>query len=155
MKAILMHESGEPDVLQYGEVETPWLDGDHQLLIRFKAAGVNPIDTKLRNRGTYYQEQIPAILGCDCPGVVEAAGQGVSRFRTGDEVNFCHGGIGGVMGNSVEYNLVDERLVAKKSAVINCATAAAAPCSFSQRDSNDQEPLPGHSRLYHQGRFRD
>ena len=127
MKAILIHESGEPDVLQYGEAETPWLGGDHQLLIRLKAAGVNPIDTKLRNRGTYYPEQIPAILGCDCPRVVEAAGQGVSRFRTGDEVYFYHGGIGGVQGNSSEYNVVDERLVTKKSAVIDCTTAAAAP----------------------------
>ncbi|HSH43938.1 MAG TPA: alcohol dehydrogenase catalytic domain-containing protein, partial [Arenicellales bacterium] len=81
MKAILMTEPGPPEVLRPAEVETPDISGPHDLLIRLHAAGINPVDTKLRSRGTYYPERMPAILGCDGAGVVERVGSGVERFR--------------------------------------------------------------------------
>lgn len=128
MRAVLMHQSGNPDVLLYShEVEPPRIHTGHQLLVRLKAAGVNPIDTKLRSRGTYYPEQMPAILGCDGAGVVEEIGEAVSRFRPGDEVYFCHGGIGGEQGNYAELNVVDERFVAARPRSVDFVTAAAAP----------------------------
>lgn len=122
-----MHQPGPADVLLYSEVETPLIHAPQQCLIRIQAAGVNPLDTKLRSRGTYYPEQMPAILGCDGAGVIEAIGEGVSRFQVGDEVWFCHGGIGGEQGCYAEYKLVDEDLLARKPANLGIAAAGAAP----------------------------
>ena len=67
--------------------------------MRILAAGVNPIDTKLRQRGTFYPEQMPAILGCDGAGIVEAVGNDVQKFGVGDEVYFCYGGLGAKSGS--------------------------------------------------------
>lgn len=128
MRAVLMHQSGSPDVLLYShEVTPPRIHNGHQVLIRLKAAGVNPVDTKLRSRGTYYPEQMPAILGCDGAGVIEEVGEEVTRFRPGDEVYYCYGGIGGAQGNYAELNVVDERFLAAKPATSDFVTAAAAP----------------------------
>ncbi|MBH8562388.1 zinc-dependent alcohol dehydrogenase family protein [Nostoc sp. CENA67] len=128
MKAVLMTAAGSPEVLQLQEVVNPTVPvGNTELLVRLVAAGVNPIDTKLRSRGTFYPEQMPAILGCDGAGIVEAVGAGVERFRPGDEVYFCYGGLGAHQGNYAEYTVVDERFVARKPASISFAEAAAAP----------------------------
>ncbi len=127
MKAVLMTAAGKPEVLQLQEVPTPHLQSDRQLLVRLKAAGVNPIDTKVRTRGTFYPNSLPAILGCDGAGVVEAIGSAVQQFRVGDEVYFCNGGLGGHPGNYAEYALIDERFAARKPANVSFAEAAAAP----------------------------
>lgn len=128
MKAVLMTAAGSPEVLQLQEIVNPTVPvGNTELLVRLVAAGVNPIDTKLRSRGTFYPEQMPAILGCDGAGIVEAVGAGVQRFRPGDEVYFCYGGLGAHQGNYAEYTVVDERFVARKPASISFAEAAAAP----------------------------
>ncbi|MDM9385218.1 zinc-dependent alcohol dehydrogenase family protein [Chlorogloeopsis sp. ULAP01] len=128
MKAVLMTAAGNPEVLQVQEVTNPGVPvGETELLVRLKAAGVNPIDTKLRKRGTFYPDRIPAILGCDGAGVVEAVGAGVQKFRVGDEVYFCNGGLGAHQGNYAEFTTVDERFVARKPASISFAEAAAAP----------------------------
>ncbi|CEJ43249.1 zinc-dependent alcohol dehydrogenase family protein [Umezakia ovalisporum] len=128
MKAILMTAVGSPEVLQLREVPDPTgLLGNNQLLIRLAAAGVNPIDTKLRQRGTFYPDQMPAILGCDGAGVVEAVGAGVKEFRLTDEVYFCYGGLGGYQGNYAEYTVVDQAYVTHKPASVSFAEAAAAP----------------------------
>ncbi len=127
MKAILMSVPGGPEVLQLQEVPDPQIRGERELRIRLKAAGVNPIDTKLRRRGTFYPEEMPAILGCDGAGIVEAVGSGVRQFRVGDEVYFCHGGLGKQGGNYAELIVVDERFVAAKPKSLSFAEAAAAP----------------------------
>ncbi|PKM45290.1 MAG: alcohol dehydrogenase [Gammaproteobacteria bacterium HGW-Gammaproteobacteria-1] len=127
MKAILMTAPGGPDVLQYTDIPVPSLSGAHDMLVRLKAAGVNPVDTKLRGKGTYYPGQMPAILGCDGAGMIEAVGPAVSRFKPGDAVYFCNGGIGGHPGNYAEYAVVDEAWAAAKPAALSFAEAAAAP----------------------------
>ncbi|MEP0754774.1 zinc-dependent alcohol dehydrogenase family protein [Trichocoleus sp. Lan] len=127
MKAVLMTASGAPEVLQLQEVPNPTIEQDTEILVRLRAAGINPIDTKLRQRGTFYPDQMPAILGCDGAGVVEAVGSGVQRFKVGDEVYFCAGGLGAKLGNYAQMAVVDERFVAKKPASISFAEAAAAP----------------------------
>jgi NADPH:quinone reductase len=128
VKAVLMTAAGSPEVLQLQDVPKPTVPLENtQLLVRLVAAGVNPIDTKLRQRGTFYPEQMPAILGCDGAGIVEAVGAGVERFRVGDEVYFCYGGLGAHQGNYAEYTVVDERFVACKPASVSFAEAAAAP----------------------------
>jgi NADPH:quinone reductase len=126
MKAILMTAAGKPDVLQLQEVTQP-IPTNKEILVRILAAGVNPIDTKLRQRGTFYPEQMPAILGCDGAGIVEAIGSDVQKFHVGDEVYFCYGGLGSHPGNYAEYTIVDERFVAFKPKSVSFTQAAAAP----------------------------
>lgn len=122
-----MTAAGDPEVLQLQEVPDPTIQTDTEILVRLHAAGVNPIDTKLRQRGTFYPDQMPAILGCDGAGVVEAVGANVQHFRVGDEVYFCAGGLGAKLGNYAEIAVVDQRFVAHKPTSLSFAEAAAAP----------------------------
>lgn len=154
MKAILMHEPGGPEVLKPGEVPTPEISDPNQVLVRLKAAGVNPIDTKLRSRGTYFPDRMPAVLGCDGAGVIEAAGDKVSPFRVGDEVYFCNAGIGGAPGNYAEYAVVDHRFIALKPEELDFAHAAAAPlvCITAWEALNDRAHIRHENRvLIHAG----
>ena len=127
MKAIAFNAPGDPSVLQVQEWPQPKIQTSTELLVRLKAAGVNPIDTKLRSRGTFHPEQMPAILGCDGAGIVEAIGDEVQRFQVGDEVYFCDGGIGAQPGNYAQFTTIDERFVAPKPVSLSFAEAAAAP----------------------------
>lgn len=122
-----MTAPGNPEVLQLQEVPDPKIEKDTEILVRLRAAGINPIDTKLRKRGTFYPNQMPAILGCDGAGIIEAVGANVQKFQVGDEVYFCQGGLGAKTGNYAELVVVDERFVARKPASISFAEAAAAP----------------------------
>lgn len=127
MKAVVMTGAGEPDVLQLQEIPEPKLTGLRELLIRVRAAGVNPIDTKLRKRGSFYPDRTPTVLGCDGAGIVEAVGSESRLFRVGDEVYFCQGGLGGFQGNYAEYAVVDERFVSHKPNSLSFEQAAAVP----------------------------
>lgn len=126
MKAIHMTAVGGPDVLATVHIPTP-APGDHELLVRLHAAGVNPIDTKLRNRGMFFENALPAVLGCDAAGTVEAMGKQVTSLQPGDEVWFCHGGLGREQGNYAEFTIVNEQIARKKPASLSFEQAAAAP----------------------------
>ena len=129
MHSILMIKAGTPDVLEYQEIETPEIKLDSELLIHIQAAGVNPLDTKLR-QGLYPMDNLPAVLGCDGSGIVEAIGSEVSKFKVGDEVYFFHGGIGPIQGNYAEFRTIEERFVAHKPESLNFTEAAAAPLAL-------------------------
>jgi NADPH2:quinone reductase len=125
MKAILMTAV---DVLQLQQVPTPSIRQDNQVLVALKAAGVNPIDTKIRKRSTFYPAQMPAILGCDGAGIVAAVGSQVKDFRVGDEVYFCAGGLGKQgTGNYAEYAVVEADFLVLKPQSLSFAEAAAVP----------------------------
>ncbi|MFN6144184.1 MAG: alcohol dehydrogenase catalytic domain-containing protein, partial [Pseudanabaena sp.] len=102
MKAILMTAAGALNVLQLADVNEPTIQSPTEILVRLRAAGINPIDTKLRSRGTFHPDRLPSILGCDGAGIVEAIGAGVTKFKVGDEVYFCNGGLGSHQGNYAE-----------------------------------------------------
>jgi NADPH2:quinone reductase len=127
MKAVLMTAAGAPEVLVARDVAEPVLRTERDIRVRLKAAGVNPVDSKLRRRGTFYPERLPAILGCDGSGIVEELGAGVTRFKAGDAVYFCNGGIGDDAGNYAEYAVLDERFAAHKPVRSTFVEAAAAP----------------------------
>jgi NADPH2:quinone reductase len=128
MQAVTFSQPGQPDVLQPGPVPTPEITQPDHLLIKLYGAGVNPIDTKLRQRGTFYPEQMPAILGCDGAGVVEAVGSAVSQFKPGDAVYYCCGGLGASgTGNYAEYAVIPEHFAAPKPERLSFLEAAAAP----------------------------
>lgn len=122
-----MTTPGGPEVLEVRDIPVPDLKRDTELLIRLRAAGVNPLDAKLRARGTYYPDRLPCILGCDGAGEVVQIGNGVSRYSPGDAVYFCHGGIGGQAGTYAEYVIVDEKCVARKPESLSFTQAAAVP----------------------------
>lgn len=127
MKAILMNVPGGPEVLQATELPLPELPSPSHLRVRLHAAGVNPIDTKLRKNGTYFPDKLPTVLGCDGAGVVESAGIAVTRFKPGDEVYFFNGGIGSEQGNYAEYTVVHEDCAAAKPKNLSMVEAAALP----------------------------
>ena len=85
MKAIQVHQFGDPEELKFEEVPTP-KPGPGQVLVRVRAAGVNPYDTYMRS-GTYaIKPPLPYTPGSDAAGTVEVVGSGVSRVIPGDRV---------------------------------------------------------------------
>jgi NADPH:quinone reductase-like Zn-dependent oxidoreductase len=87
MKAIRIHNYGGPEVLHYEDAPRPEPQAG-EVLVRVHAAGVNPIDWKVREGHVkdFWSHKFPLILGWDLSGVVEELGRGVSRFKIGDEV---------------------------------------------------------------------
>lgn len=122
-----MTAAGEPQVLQIQDIPAPTIQQETELLVQVVAASINPIDTKLRSRGTFYPEQMPAVLGCDGAGIVQAVGRRVSQFKVGDEVYFCNGGLGAGTGNYAEFAVVDAAFAAHKPQSLSFSEAAAAP----------------------------
>lgn len=127
MKAILATAPGGTDVLQLRDIPKPELPSSHHLRVKLAAAGVNPVDTKLRAKPAYHPDKLPAILGCDGAGVVEAIGDQVTRFKIGDEVYFCNGGLGDEPGNYAEYTTLHEEYCAAKPTNLSLQDAAALP----------------------------
>ena len=127
MKAIFATAPGSPDVLQLRDIPKPELPSPHHLCVKLAAAGVNPIDTKLRTKPIYYPDKLPAILGCDGAGIVEETGKAVTRFKVGDEVYFCNGGIGDEPGCYAEYTALHEDYCAAKPANLGLQDSAALP----------------------------
>jgi NADPH2:quinone reductase len=105
--------------------------GPGEVLVRIKASAVNPLDLKIRaGQAAHARQPLPAILGIDQAGVVEATGPGVTGFRRGDEVFGMTGGIGGLQGSLAEYAAVDADLLAPKPANLTMREAAALPLIF-------------------------
>jgi NADPH2:quinone reductase len=127
MKAVVMTAEGGPEVLQYREIEAPVIMSPTQIKVRLRAAGVNPVDAKLRKRGLFPPGKMPAVLGCDGAGVVVETGAAVTRFQPGDEVWFCDGGAGGDPGCYAEYKVVEQEVARAKPDALGFAEAAAAP----------------------------
>jgi NADPH:quinone reductase len=85
MKAIQVHQFGGPEVLTVHEVPT-LKPGRGEVLVRVRAAGVNPYDTYMRN-GTYaVKPTLPYTPGSDAAGTIEAVGESVHKVRPGDRV---------------------------------------------------------------------
>lgn len=129
MKAILMRAAGAADVLSLGDVPRPDLNDADHILVRLAAAGINPLDTKLRQK-PFYPDALPSVLGCDGAGIVEAVGSNVQRFKAGDEVYFFNGGLGEAQGNYAEYTVVHQDYVAYKPRHISMEEAAALPLAL-------------------------
>jgi len=94
MKAIRVSEFGGPEVMKLQEVPDPKPDSG-QVLVRVKAAGVNPVDTYIRAGAYARKPNLPYTPGTDAAGIVEAVGPNVKRFKSGDRV-YTNGSITGV-----------------------------------------------------------
>jgi NADPH:quinone reductase-like Zn-dependent oxidoreductase len=90
MKAIVIKDFGSAEVLQLDDVEKPQITDD-QILVKIAAAGLNPVDTKIRagKHLSCKDLRLPAILGKDMSGVVESVGKNLNSFRQGDAVFGC------------------------------------------------------------------
>jgi len=126
MKAIRIHAYGGPESMQPEDAPVPAC-GAGDLLVRVVAAGVNPVDWKLRSgvMAAQVPKSFPVTLGFDAAGIVTVVGGGVVGFDLGDEVCFYAEFARG--GTYAEYVAVDARQVAKKPRTASFATAAALP----------------------------
>ena len=104
MKAIVVHEYGEPEVMQVEEVETPQ-PADTFVLVKIHAAGVNPVETYLRTGIHAHAPQLPYTPGKDSAGTVVAVGDGVSKYKPGDRVYTA----GSISGTYAEFALCDQK----------------------------------------------
>lgn len=128
MRAALMPSANAPFVFSSLPKPNP---AAGEVLVRIHASGVNPLDTKIRaGQGEHARHPLPAVLGMDLAGTVEAVGEAVSAFHTGDEVYGFTGGIGGLQGSLAEYAAVDARLIARKPRNLTMREAAALPLVF-------------------------
>jgi len=126
MKAVVYYNYGSPDVLKCEEIEKPTA-GDNEVLIKVRAASVNPLD-RFFMRGTPIVRILPGLrkpkvtrLGVDVAGQVEAVGRNVTQFKPGDEVfGVCRGAF-------AEYVCAVEDKLALKPANISFEDAAAVP----------------------------
>ena len=106
MKAIRVHQFGEPEVMRLEDV--PDLKpGAGQIVVRVCAAGVNPVDTYIRS-GMLHQRELPYTPGSDAAGTIETLGEGVGKkFKTGDHVYIA----GTLSGAYAELALCEESQV--------------------------------------------
>jgi NADPH:quinone reductase-like Zn-dependent oxidoreductase len=127
MKAIVYYNYGSPDVLKCEEIEKPTA-GDNEVLMKVRAASVNPLDWHFM-RGTPYFVRIMTGLrkpkdkriGVDVAGQVEAVGRNVTQFKTGDEV------FGACRGAFAEYACTSESALVMKPDNVTFEQAASVP----------------------------
>ena len=86
MKAVVIQEYGSNDVLQFAEINRPEPKAG-EVLVKIHAAGVNPVDWKIRDgAGQRMGLTLPIYLGGEIAGTVEQVGQGIENFKAGDAV---------------------------------------------------------------------
>ncbi len=126
MQAFVLTRYGGPEATALRAVPRPRATrGD--VLVRVQAAGLNPVDYKTRDGMLKVVQRypLPAVMGNELAGVVEALGEGVTSFKPGDRV-FARMPKG-AMGGLAEYAVVPENMLAKMPASIDFTTAAGVP----------------------------
>ncbi|GAA1969158.1 NADP-dependent oxidoreductase [Kitasatospora viridis] len=128
MKAIAINRYGGPEVVEYLDLPDPKLAPD-AVLVRVRAAGVNPVDRQVREGlvDAVLDVHFPLVLGWDAAGVVERVGPGVTEYQVGDKV------MGYVRKDSVQHGTYAElvaapvRTLAHKPASLDWAQAGGLP----------------------------
>lgn len=129
MKAIVQQRFGPPDVLRLADIDMPEVGAD-QVLVRVRAAGINPYDWHMMRGDPFMARLTPGVgltkpksgvAGIDVAGQVEAVGPEVSGLQPGDEVlGFCPGSF-------AEYGCTTPDLLVPKPAGLSFEQAAAVP----------------------------
>jgi NADPH:quinone reductase-like Zn-dependent oxidoreductase len=122
MKAVHIHEQGGPEVLRFEDVPRPE-PGANEVLVKIRAAGVNPVDWKIRE-GQLGKIALPAIMGIDFSGEIEALGPEVTEFRVGEAV---FGSVADESGSYAEYALAPVSQIVEKPKGLDDTQAAALP----------------------------
>lgn len=121
-KHVSFSQYGEADVLTLAESPVP-VPGPGQVLLRVRAAGVNPLDWKIRHgfMAAVFPVSFPHVLGLEASGEVVATGPDVTAWTVGDQV------FGPVVGGYAEYAVAEAAKLAAKPAGLDWAEAAAVP----------------------------
>lgn len=149
MRAIRQAELGGPEMLRLTEVDQPE-PGPTEILVEVHAAGINPVDWKVRRAGGYLGSP-PFTLGWDVSGVVVGLGGGVTRFNVGDEV-FGMPRFPREAAAYAEYVTAPSRHFARKPARLDHLAAAGLPLAGLtawQALVDTAEAGPGHRVLIH------
>ena len=125
MKAMVIRSFGGPEVFEEREVDKP-TPGKNEILVKVHATSVNPADYGVRQGIFGPAIKLPAIIGYDVSGVVEAVGECVKDFKVGDEVFYAIGIFDGA-GANAEYHVANESIVAKKPSNLSHQEAASVP----------------------------
>ena len=127
MQAMVQDTYGSAEVMQLRDIDKPEI-GDNEVLVRIRAAGVNPADWAIMSGLPYVARPVyglrkpkVSVRGTDVAGTVEAVGTGVTRFSVGDEV------YGSSNGSYAEYAAAAEDRLALKPANLTFEQAAAVP----------------------------
>jgi NADPH:quinone reductase-like Zn-dependent oxidoreductase len=122
MKAMVLARFGGPDAFELRDLPVP-APGPRQVRVAVRATSVNPLDLQIR-RGDYEEfVRLPAVIGHDVSGVVDAVGDAVAEFAPGDEVYYTPRIFGGP-GSYAERHVADVDLVARKPRNLTHAEAA-------------------------------
>src|SRR4051794_21323318 len=124
MKAAYVTKPGPAESIIIGDLPTPEPSGD-QVLVRVKAAAVNPIDTYVRSGAVKMEIPQPYIVGADLSGVVEKPGPNATKFKVGDRVWATDQGLMGRQGTFAEFAAVEERWLYPVPDGVSDETAAA------------------------------
>lgn len=146
MKAAKYEEFGGPEKVKVGKMELPELK-EGEVLVRIKAAGVNPVDGVVLN-GTYKDmmpHKLPIIPGWDMSGTVEERGHAARRFEVGEEVYSYARRPEVKWGTFAEYIVIPESYLARKPGSISFEEAAAIPLAG----------LTAYQALYQAGELMD
>ena len=155
MKAVVIHSYGGPEVLQYEDVPRPEPKED-EILIRVIAAGVNPVDAKVRHgplARMATRDPFPMRIGYDVAGIVEKSGPKVARFKAGDAV-YAYLSIRRGGGAYAEYAVAKESETALKPMVCTFEEAASLPIAATtawQALVEDAKLQSGQTVLIHGG----
>jgi|TARA_R110002072_G_scaffold300446_1_gene477975 NADPH:quinone reductase len=128
MKAMVLNQYGEQSAFELAEVAKPFAQPG-QVIVRVAATSINTVDTMIRQmgKGLPLSPDLPAVLGMDFAGTIEAVGEGVSGFSRGEEVYGCAGGLADLQGALAEFMSADARLIAHKPKSLSMREAAALP----------------------------
>ena len=128
MKAMVIKEYKEGASFEAVEMPKPE-PKEGEVLVKIAASSVNTVDCMIRTMGKDLplSPEAPALLGMDFAGTVEAVGAGVTKFKPGDEVYGCAGGLANLPGTLADYISADANLTALKPKNLSMKEAAALP----------------------------
>jgi NADPH2:quinone reductase len=124
MRAAYIEQSGPPEVIKVGELPRP-VPGPGQVLVRVRAAALNPVDLYIRSGLIAAPLAFPYVVACDVAGTVEELGPNCKQFHVGDGVWGSNQGLLGRQGVAAEYAAIDEAWLYPKPALFQDTEAAA------------------------------
>ncbi len=129
MTALALTEPGGPEVLHLRRVERPAIRRDTDILVRVKAAGINPADWQMRKAGGGFgrKDGQVVVLGIDGVGVIEAVGAAIHHLKVGDEVWYADGGYTGNFGSYAEFKVLNGNHATLKPRSLDFVQAAGLP----------------------------
>ena len=147
MKAIRVHEFGDPEVMQVEEVTDP-RPGPGQVVVKIRAIGINPVDTYIRSGIYHIKPQLPYTPGNDAAGIIESIGEGVNHVSIGDSV-YTAGSISGTYAeqalcDAVKVHTLPEKISFAQGAGINTPYSASYHALFHRAKA-----IPGEVVLIH------